>query len=133
MTAVPATIAGVRVLEGTYEEESGSKYIAVEILAHNGSTQVAGGTDTLDVDVATAVGNALRTGATYALRDWSISRCARSNGTAYAATGTVSGSTISLTPKTEASWSNNATIAASALQGIGRYAPYKIFVLVEVT
>src|SRR5262245_42740081 len=72
---------------------------------HNG-TQVAGGTDTLDVNAATAIANGAQpNGKSYTLRHACIEQAAYSDGGAagsgVAVTGTVSvsGNVVSLTPK----------------------------------
>jgi hypothetical protein len=133
MTAVPATVAGIKVVDGENDPATSSRYVNVLLLVHNGSTQVAGGTDTLDVAVNTALSNYFRSGETFTLRAAAIAKPAQSNGTVYAGTISLSGSTVSITPKTESDWSTNATIAASALIGLGRYSGYLLFCTVEVT
>lgn len=129
MAVVAAVIKDFKVLEGPQDQTaSTTKRMRVLFLIDNGATQVAGGTDTLDLVVSTACQNALRRSDTFTLRDWAVWQTGRSTSTDYAATGTVSGSTISLTPKTPADWSTNATVAASAL-----VVPYGIFCTVDVT
>jgi len=134
MGSVSATVVATRINRGSYDDASGAKYLGVEITFHNGSTAVPGGTDTLDVAVNTVVGNELRTGKTYLLRSYAIRQLANASGTFYAATIGVSGNTIQLTPKTEADWSTNATIAANGIvNGTGASCGYTVFCLVEET
>lgn len=129
MSAVTAVVKDIKIIEGFQDAGAVNtvKRLKVVIYVTNGSTQVAGGTDTLDVAVDTILAQ-IRDGATYTLRDWMVWQLAESSSTPYAATGTVSNSTISLTPKTVAAWSSNATVAASALT-----VPYGIACIVDVT
>jgi hypothetical protein len=115
MAAVTATVLDCRIISGPHDAGSSAKqHIRAELYLTNASTQVAGGTDTLDCNVQTALQTALRNAKTYTLRDWAV--CQTAFGSAeYAATGSVSTNTISLTPKSISDWSTNATIAASNL------------------
>lgn len=117
MAAVTAVRVDNKILEGSYDASSvnATRRIRAIIYVNNGATQVAGGTDTLDVNVATLLAAALDNGKTYTLRDWMVFQLAQSSAATFAATGSVSGSTISLTPKTPADWSTNAIITASSL------------------
>jgi hypothetical protein len=115
MAAVTATVLDCRIISGPHDAGSSAKpHVRVELYLTNGATQVAGGTDTLACDVQAALRAAFRNAKTYTLRDWMV--CQTAFGTAeYAATGTVSTNTISLTPKAISDWSTNATITASNL------------------
>lgn len=100
----------------------------------NGATQVAGGTDTLDLSVSASVDTLsglaetrMRQGLTLTIRSYQVVQPLQSSSTEYAATLAVSGSKIQLTPKSAADWSTNATIAASAA-----VIPYIVHVLVDV-
>lgn len=129
MAVVTAVLKDHKILEGAQESVgSGARRLKVVLYVNNGATQVAGGTDTLDVVVDTLLAG-IRSGATFTLRDWAVWQGGRnSSDVEYVATGTVSSNTISLTPKTPAAWSSNATIAASALT-----VPMGILAIVDVT
>jgi len=128
MAAVTATRVDNKVLEGSNDAGpiNTTRRVRAVIYVSNGATQVAGGTDTLDVNVATMLAAAMDNGKTYTLRDWMVFQPAQSSAATFAATGTVSGSTISLVPKTPADWSTNATITASSL-----VVPYGIAVIAD--
>lgn len=130
MAAVTATRVDNEILKGNYDGSGANaiKRLRGILYVTNGATQVAGGTDTLDVDVQTLLRAALGRSDTFTLRDWMVFQNAQSSSVSYAATGTVSSNTISLTPKTPADWSTNATISASAL-----VVPYGISFVVDVT
>lgn len=129
MAVVTAALVDMKILEGGQESVgTGARRLKVILFVNNGATQVAGGTDTLAVAVDTLLAG-IRSGATFTLRDWAVWQGGRnSSNTEYVATGTVNGSTISLTPKTPSDWSTNATIAASAL-----VVPMGILAVVDVT
>lgn len=108
-------------IQGEINASGGSSQanmMVAEIDVHNGGTQVAGGTDTLDVDLDAIIEAYLRQGKTCTVRtvgNVAIVGAARNaSGTAFGATFTFSSETISITPKTT-DWSTNATIAASAI------------------
>lgn len=90
------------------------------VYGDNGSTQVAGGTDTLDFNIATIIATATggaHDGKSYTLRQCSLFQFARTSAsTEYTGTVAVSSNTIQLTPKTN-DWSTNATVSASGLAG----------------
>lgn len=102
--------------------------VTIEVFGNNGATQVAGGTDTLDFDFSLAALAALRSGQTLTPRVAMVMQCGQSSSTEYAGTVSISGTTVSLTPKTPAAWSANATVAASAL-----VIPYGLSVVCDVT
>lgn len=129
MSAVTATVLDARIISGPHDAGSSAKvHVRVELYLTNAATQVAGGTDTLDCDVQAALRAAFRNAKTYTLRDWMVCQTPMAGATEYGATGTVSSNTISLTPKTVAAWTSNATISASALTR-----PIGIAVTCEVT
>ena len=124
MAAVTAIIAGFRIYEGDHQASAGSNQgneFKGALYIHNGATQVAGGTDTLDCNLATAIQNQRRNGKTVTvitIAHVAIAECARNaSGTAFDASFTISSNTVSLTPKTLADGTTNATIAASAIGG----------------
>jgi hypothetical protein len=119
-----------RVIERVHKAgPSGSiNRIILTLYATNGATQVAGGTDTLDFDLSSAAVHGLRSGETLTPRSACVPQCAQSSSTEYAGTVSISGSTVSLTPKTTAAWSANATVAASAL-----VIPFGVKVVCDVT
>lgn len=128
MAVVTASLVDCKVLDGSYDAGSinTTRRVRAVLYVTNGATAVAGGTDTLDVVVSTLLAQAMRNGKTYTLRDWMVYQPAQSSAAAFAATGTVSGSTISLTPKTPSDWSTNATLGASAA-----VVPYGIAVIAD--
>lgn len=133
MSAVTANIIGVTIARGADANQAGdtapARIATFNIFFNNGATQVAGGTDTLDVDVSTVLPLWVRNSQSYTLRSCSVIQIARTSGsTEYAATLGISSNTVQLTPKTIADWSTNATIAASALEG---GVPYGISVTVS--
>ena len=113
---------------------SAGRRLLLGFVFDNGATQVAGGTDTLDLSVSASVDTLsglaetrMRQGLTLTIRSCQVVQPLQSSSTEYAATLAVSGSKIQLTPKTVADWSTNATIAASAA-----VIPYIVHVLVDV-
>lgn len=129
MAAVPAVVKDIKILAGHYDacEPNSSKQLRAVIYVTNGATQVAGGTDTLDVNVGTALAQ-LRNGATVTLRSWAVYQKGQDGTDAFGATGTVSSNVISLTPELESNWTTDDTIAASTMT-----VPYGIFVNVDLT
>lgn len=116
MTAVPANIIGFKLLDqadDVFAGETTSRIRRAVIYYDHGGVQVAGGTDTLDVVVATIVQNEVRNGKTATMRYFGMyGNAYGSNSTAYAATVANSSGTIQLTPKSVADYTTNATIAA---------------------
>lgn len=128
MAAVSASVKDIVIEQGPVNTGPVGtiKRMIVTIYATNGSTQVAGGTDTLDFNVTTILAQ-VRAGSTYTVRAAFIKQCAQ--GTAeYAGTLSISAPTVSLTPKAVSDWSTNATITASNLT-----VPYGLTVHVDVT
>lgn len=122
MAAVPAVIHSVTAVRGPDPTQAGDAAAinirTFDILCDNGSTQVAGGTDTLDINVATVIPAWFRNGCTYTLRAHMMTQAARTTGsTEYAGTTATSSNTVQLTPKLASDYTTNATIAASALAG----------------
>lgn len=130
MAVVPATVLDARVIRGPVDAgtNGGLKHIVVEVTITNGATQVAGGTDTLDFNADTQLRTIFRNGKTFTLRGApQVTQVATGASASYAATVGVSSNVISLTPKTPADWTTNATIIASGLT----IAPYKLQFMVE--
>ncbi len=122
MAAVTATIADVKILEGDddapgYPGESNNfRLKRAVVYVTNGATAVTASTDTLDVNLSTAISGKVRNGKTPTVRSWAIYQCASTGAASYAATATLSTNTLSITPTTS-DWSTAATVAASALSG----------------
>ena len=97
----------------------------------NGGTAVAGGTDTLDCNLATAIQNSVRNGKTVTVRTVAVSQALTTQTTAgvevtHAGYMTLSSNTISITPKSDGylTGSTNSTITAS----LDVVRPYGVFV-----
>jgi hypothetical protein len=127
MSAVTATLLDCVILAGPHDAGStAKKHLRAVLYVTNGATQVAGGTDTLDVNVRTALQTFFRNSVLYTLRASMVYQTAM--GTAeYAGTLSTSSNTISLNPESITNWTTDATIAASNLTR-----PYGIAVIVEV-
>lgn len=104
-----------------------SKRVLMKLVFDNSTTAVVGGTDTLAIDVAAAAEARQRQGFTYVVRSYQLVQPAQSSSTEYAATMTLSGTTLSLTPKTPADWSTNATLPASPA------VPFVLHVLCDIS
>lgn len=140
MAAVTAIISGFHQIQGDHQASAGTNQgneFKGLLYIHNGATAVAGGTDTLDCNLATAIQNQRRNGKTVTVitsAHVAIAECARNaSGTAFDASFTISTNTISITPKTPSDGTTNATIAASAIGGDGgniksEARPYAVFV-----
>ncbi len=77
-------------------------------------TQVAGGTDTLDCNLVTAIQNATRNGKTVTIRGVpQVCQVLQNSVLQFAGTTTISVATVSISPVTN-NWSSNATITAVA-------------------
>jgi hypothetical protein len=129
MAAVTATVKGVVFLSGPYDAgtpSSRARQVRAIIYCTNGSTQVAGGTDTLDIAVNTILAAATQNGRTYTLRTAAIAQMGDDGTDAFGGTISISSSLVSLTPKEDGDFSTNDTIAASAMT-----IPYGLFVLAE--
>lgn len=128
MAAVPGVIVGFKLLDqadDVFAGETTSRLRRAVIYYTHGGTQVAGGTDTLDIVPATVLANEIRNGKTATMRYFALySNAYGSNSTAYAGTLNNNSGTIELTPKSVSDYSTNATIAASTT--LTR--PYALFV-----
>jgi len=117
MASRTATVQAVNLVRGPDDaygnENAGYTVYSAEIsLWNNTSSTVAGGTDTLDCNLATAIEDARRDGKTVTIRSMAVVGAAVVGGTSYAASHAVSTNTIQLTPKTS-DWSTNATLPAN--------------------
>ena len=117
MASRTATVQAVNLVRGPDDaygnEAAGYTVYSAEIsLWNNTSSTVAGGTDTLDCNLATAIEDARRDGKTVTIRSMAVVGAAVVGGTSYAASHAVSTNTIQLTPKTS-DWSTNATLPAN--------------------
>jgi len=98
-------------------ENNAYRTFAATVYFDNNSLQVAGGTDTLDQNVATAIQNAKRNGKTVTVRSASVTQTLQNSVNTFSATLAISGTTtVQLTPKGSSNndWSTNATITAVA-------------------
>lgn len=130
MTAVPAVFRDVVVLRGPHDASAGTtKRQAFVLFVDPNGTDVAGGTDTLDVDVPTLLAAHVHSGSTYTVRSFAIWQTLRNATADYAATMTNSTGVLSLHPKTVAAWSSNATITGATAVA----APFGVYVLCDVT
>lgn len=133
MASVTATIRDFSVLDNEpfVQGSSAAKRVLLRFVFDNGSTAVAGGTDTLDIAVSSAAESRLRQGLTLTPRSWQLVQPLL-GAAEYAATIGTSGSgssmTLQLTPKSSSDWSTNATIAANG----ATIAPYVLHVLCDV-
>jgi len=134
MASVSATVRDMIVRDAPASTPNGLERVLVELYFDNGATAVAGGTDTLDVAVNTAIRARTNSGKTYTPRSYQVIQPAQSSATEYAATigtsGSGSSTVLQLTPKSRSDWSTNATIAASALVG---QVPYGLAILCDVS
>jgi hypothetical protein len=135
MAAVTAIVRDFKVLDNppTIAGLSTARRILLMFAVDNGATQVAGGTDTLDIAVSTLAESRMRGGLSLTPRSWQIIQPAIGASAEYAGTIATSGSGTSLilqiTPKTASDWSTNATIAANGATN----APYVVHVLCDVS
>lgn len=133
MTPVTATLRDFSILDNEpfVQGSSADKRVLLRFVFDNGSTQVAGGTDTLDIAVNTAAESRMRQGLTLTPRSWQLVQ-PLIGAAEYAATIGTSGSgssiVLQLTPKSSADWSTNATIVANG----ATIAPYVLHVLCDV-
>ena len=122
MASVTANIRSVAIERGNDDIHSsaiGNLHRATVYL-DNGGTAVAGGTDTLDCNLATAIQNSVLDGKTVTVRTVCIDQALMTQTTAgvqttFAGYLTLSSNTVSITPKSDGylTGSTNATIAAS--------------------
>lgn len=134
MAPVTALIQDVTILSTDAAATTGTqRRVLVQFALWNNGTAVAGGTDTLDVAVNTAL--AARTNLVLsAIRSYQIAQPLRNGATLteYAGTVGISGNTLQITPKASSDWSTNATIPSTAsLASPG--APYLLNVLCDVS
>lgn len=133
MAPVTAVLRDFSILDNEpfVQGSSAAKRVLLRFVFDNGSTQVAGGTDTLDVAVNTAAESRMRQGLTLTPRSWQLVQ-PLIGAAEYAATIGTSGSgsniVLQLTPKSSADWSTNATIVANG----ATIAPYVLHVLCDV-
>ena len=128
MAVVSATTLDVQIVSGPHDAGKTPKnHVRAIIYVTNGATQVAGGTDTLDVVVQTVLRTAFRNAKTYTLRSFAVAQTAFGTDE-YAATLADSSGTIQITPEAIADWTTNDTIPASDLTR-----PYGIFVTCEIS
>ena len=133
MAAVTATVQNVVIERG--DDDARATAIGnlkrATVYIDNGGTAVAGGTDTLDCNLATAIQNSVRNGKTVTVRTVAISQALTTQTTAgaevtHAGYMTLSSNTISITPKSDGylTGSTNSTITAS----LDVVRPYGVFV-----
>lgn len=119
MASVTANVVGFKLLDqadDAFNGETTGRIRRAVIYYDHGGVQVAGGTDTLDLVVATVVQGEVRNGKTATMRYFAVySNAYGSNSTGYAASVANSSGTIQLTPKAVSDYSTNATIAAATL------------------
>lgn len=133
MAPVTATLRDFSILDNEpfVQGSSADKRVLLRFVFDNGSTQVEGGADTLDIAVNTAAESRMRQGLTLTPRSWQLVQ-PLIGAAEYAATIGTSGSgssiVLQLTPKSSADWSTNATIAANG----ATIAPYVLHVLCDV-
>ncbi len=129
MAVVAAVVKDVVIDEGPSNAYRGSvPRIMAKIYVTNGATQVAGGTDTLDIVVQTVLRARLANLATYTVRSFCVCQTGFDGTDEMAATISNSAGTLSLVPKTIADWSTNDTIAASTMT-----IPYGVIVYCDVS
>lgn len=132
MAAVTARIIAVQFVRGDDDsvgaENANFKTKNYLISFDNNATQVAGGTDTLNVAVNTVIPGNNHEGKTVTLRAACLAKpfYDAASGTSFAGTLSLSGSTVQLTPVTS-DWSSNGTIT-NTMKGDR---PYQIFVTVN--
>lgn len=133
MAPVTATLRDFSILDNEpfVQGSSADKRVLLRFVFDNGSTQVEGGTDTLNIAVNTAAESRMRQGLTLTPRSWQLVQ-PLIGAAEYAATIGTSGSgsniVLQLTPKSSADWSTNATIVANG----ATIAPYVLHVLCDV-
>ena len=124
MAAVTATVVGLEIERGADNQITGSTTGALKhgvlYITNTSGSQVAGGTDTLNVVAATAIQGELRNGKTVTLRGFgsiayrnALTRSSSNVYTEVGATITNSSGTLQLSPVTIAAYSANATLAAT--------------------
>ena len=130
MAAVPAVYRDLIVVKSPYDGSgSSTKRQAFVLFVDAGGTDVAGGTDTLDVDVPTLLAAHVHSGRTYTVRSFALWQTCRNATADYAATMTNSTGVLSLTPKSVSNWSSNATITGATTVD----QPYGVYVLCDLS
>lgn len=133
MSAVTATVQNVVIERGDDDARAAAigNLKRATVYIDNGGTAVAGGTDTLDCNLATAIQNSVRNGKTVTVRTVAVSQALTTQTTAgvevtHAGYMTLSSNTISITPKSDGylTGSTNSTITAS----LDVVRPYGVFV-----
>lgn len=118
MAAITATVVGFELLRGddraSMSETTARLKCGVLYLDNQSGSNVAGGTDTLDLAAAaTSIQNQLRNGKTVTVRKVQLFQNALVNAagarTSLAGTVTISGGTISVAPTAVSDYSTNAT------------------------
>lgn len=134
MATRTGTVSAYEIVRGPDTQSASGKKLRLAILYiwNNTASTVAGGTDTLQVDVSTAtLGLAgLHNGATLTIRSVGMAQAALVSTTEYGATVTFSSNTVSLSPVAVSDWSSNATLPANTSV---TYRPYGVAVLFEET
>jgi hypothetical protein len=137
MSVVTAVVQNVQIERGDDDVRSAAigNLKRATIYFDNGGVAVAGGTDTLDLAMATAIQNKVRNGKTVTVRTASISQALTTQLLAAPftevthagfITAAISSSAISITPKSDGylTSSTNSTIASSATVVVVR--PYAV-------
>lgn len=133
MSAVTATVQNVVIERGDDDARAAAigNLKRATVYIDNGGTAVAGGTDTLDCNLATVIQNSVRNGKTVTVRTVAVSQALTTQTTAgvevtHAGYMTLSSNTISITPKSDGylTGSTNSTITAS----LDVVRPYGVFV-----
>ena len=133
MSAVTAVVQNVVIERGDDDARATAvgNLKRATVYIDNGGTAVAGGTDTLDCNLATAIQNSVRNGKTVTVRTVAVSQALTTQTTVgvevtHAGYMTLSSNTISLTPKSDGylTGSTNSTITAS----LDVVRPYGVFV-----
>ena len=138
MSAVTAVVQNVVIERGDDDARATAvgNLKRATVYIDNGGTAVAGGTDTLDCNLATAIQNSVRNGKTVTVRTVCISQALTTKllASPYTEvthagfiTGAISSGSISITPKSDGylTGSTNSTIAASATVENAR--PYAVY------
>lgn len=134
MASVPATVRSIVIERGNDDVHAsaiGNLIRATIYLDNDGGTAVAGGTDTLNLNLAAAIQNDLRDGKTVTIRTAAINQALETQTSAgvkacHAGFLSMSSNTASITPKSTSylTGGTNSTIAASTPVSI----PYGIYV-----
>ena len=138
MPAVTATVQNVVIERGDDDARAtaiGNLRRATVYFDNGGTTAVAGGTDTLDCNLATAIEDSVRDGLTVTVRTIAVSQALTQQTTAgvettFAGYATLSSNTVSVTPKTDGyvNGSTNGSITANTpiVRPYGVYVAYTV-------